>query len=84
MPTKKLKKIKPRKKSPHKLQLVKLKDNSQGFYPTSMYNHPFVLLGEIEQMPGHGVFVAIGTHAAIYSGYHIDDFETVKSQPMVL
>ena len=33
----------------------------------------YILLGELKQMPGHGVFVEMRT-GKIYSGYDIDNF----------
>lgn len=36
----------------------------------------FVFLGEINQMPGHGVFAVVGS-SVVYSGFHMDSFEII-------
>lgn len=39
-------------------------------------NSGFVFLGEINQMPGHGVFLALETNL-VFGGFHIDNFEVI-------
>jgi hypothetical protein len=36
----------------------------------------FVFLGEIDKMPGHGVWVAIRDNK-VHAGFHMDSFEDV-------
>lgn len=36
-------------------------------------SHLYLFLGEVKQMPGHGIFLDIATNK-IYSCYHIDEF----------
>ena len=36
----------------------------------------FVFMGEINQMPGHGVFIVLGS-GKLYAGFHTDSFEVV-------
>ena len=59
------------------LDLVRLKAectaNYVGVLPRGEH---FVYLGDITQMPGHGVFVALGK-GKTYCGFHTDSFEVI-------
>lgn len=46
-----------------------------GFYAEEVY----VYLGEIVNMPGHGIFVGRRTQK-VYFGYHIEDFEEISDE----
>lgn len=39
----------------------------------------YLYLGEIVNMPGHGVFVGMKTNV-VYTGYHIDEFEEITEE----
>lgn len=45
-------------------------------YSPFVEGRDYIFLGEIAQMPGHGVFMDMET-GQNYSGYHIDEFEEV-------
>jgi hypothetical protein len=64
-------------KLPHQLTFVKLRDDvftSEKATALPFYeDFPLVFLGEIQNMPGHGIFAGHRT-GRIYSGYHIDQF----------
>ncbi|HEY9197816.1 MAG TPA: hypothetical protein VIR60_00530 [Gammaproteobacteria bacterium] len=64
-------------KSPRKLSLVKLKKKWASEPATQelpfINDMPLVFLGEIPNMPEHGVFVGHRS-GKIYSGYHIFQF----------
>ncbi len=61
---------------PRPLSLVKLRpdieSHAQAKYPF-IADLPLVFLGEISNMPGHGVFVGFRS-GKVYSGYHIFSF----------
>jgi hypothetical protein len=64
-------------KSPRKLSLVKLKKSKSTTSASKnlpfIDDMPLIFLGEIPNMPEHGVFVGYQT-GRIYSGFHIFDF----------
>jgi hypothetical protein len=68
-------------KAPRPLSLVKLRSELEAQvqvrYPFSD-DMPMVFLGEIPNMPEHGVFV--GFHSGkVYSGYHVYNFVELAS-----
>lgn len=74
-------KTKPKKrkapKTPRPLALVRLVPDvllsgNFPFRPICAY----IFLGEIPNMPGHGIFIDL-TFRVIHSGYHIDNFEEI-------
>lgn len=62
-------------KSPRKLSLVRLKKNTIAKSEDLPFldDMPLVFLGEIPNMPEHGVFVGYKS-GRIYSGFHIFQF----------
>jgi hypothetical protein len=44
--------------------------------PAYLKDLPLVFMGEIKNMPEHGVFVGMKT-GKVYSGYHIFNFEEI-------
>ena len=74
----------PMAKSPRKLSLVKLKKkwaSEPAIQASSLFKDlPLVFLGEIPNMPEHGVFVGHSS-GRIYSGLHIGQFtELLESE----
>jgi hypothetical protein len=70
-------------KSPRKFSLVKLK-KKWASEPAAkalpfIDDMPLVFLGEITNMPGHGVFVGHRS-GKVYSGYHIFQFVEVSEK----
>ncbi len=68
-------------KSIRVMSLVKLAPDLERFrsnYPFAV-DMPLVYLGEIVNMPGHGVFVSHKS-GRIYSGYHIDSFVELSEE----
>ena len=39
----------------------------------------YMYLGEIVNMPGHGIFIGMKTNN-VYTGYHIDEFEEIPEE----
>lgn len=59
------------------LELVRLKDEHRQDYKGVLpVNERFIYLGDIKQMPGHGVFVVFGS-GKVYAGFHSYSFETI-------
>ena len=57
--------------------LVRIPEDLKERYKHLGYDNHYVFLGEITQMPGHGVFVVVGTNT-ILAGLHMDSFEVVE------
>lgn len=59
------------------LDLVRVREECKKHYegciPT---DEQFVFMGDINQMPGHGVFIVMGS-GKLYAGFHTDSFEVV-------
>ncbi len=49
------------------------KNDYRGVLPV---DENFVFMGDIRQMPGHGVFITVRTNK-VYVGYHTSSFEVV-------
>ncbi len=45
------------------------------------WHERFVFLGEINQMPGHGIFAVLGT-GKIWCGFHTDQFMVVREEDL--
>lgn len=61
------------------LDLVRVREERMRDYDGCIpVDEQFVFMGEINQMPGHGVFVVLGT-GRTYVGFHIDSFEVVPT-----
>lgn len=59
------------------LSLVKITKEWKDISPPEIFKDElFIYLGEIPNMPGHGVFIGHES-GQIYSGYHIERFEEV-------
>lgn len=62
------------------LDIVELKLECQGDYPGILAkNDRLVYLGDINQMPGHGVFVLMGS-GKVFTGLHVDSFKVTEAE----
>jgi hypothetical protein len=61
------------------LDLVYVRPEYRDQYNLLPYNGRFVFLGEINQMPGHGVFALLGT-SKIFAGFHMDQFYVIEEK----
>ena len=61
----------------HEKALVTLKNEISSEYPFSD-DLPMVYLGEIYNMPEHGIFA--GRSGKCYFGYHIDNFRELREE----
>ena len=64
---------------PRPLSIVQLTEDASNNHTIYPYydDLPLIFLGEIPNMPGHGVFVGYKS-GKIYSGYHIYEFEEIE------
>lgn len=71
--------MKPKVKKPKPLDLVKLREERKKDYTRMMFNADarFVYLGDINQVPGHGIFIELGTDRVL-AGFDTGDFERVE------
>lgn len=59
------------------LDLVRIKESCKLDYKGVLpIEEQFVFMGEINQMPGHGVFAVLKS-GKLYAGFHTDSFEVV-------
>lgn len=67
-------------REPKPLELCYLRDgHEKNFMPSFPMNATFIFLGEIPNMPGHGVFIQQET-GEIHSCYHINDFRALTEE----